>query len=1276
MAASSVNFNNPVTQAYLTAASNKGGSLLTLIRRADDNDNHGLPVYEFMSAYIQRHSRDDILKLYQHVKTHSVNFNPYVFLLTYLIVKHGDRDTWEDHVYASAIAELKDEISNDRYGGQQSVFIEATLELLGAERRKTEILSADIQSHMAEMELLSSPARRRFQVSKIKTRLTTLTYKPRWVGSGINLDQFIPVWGPIVFDRMSVSPDVPFMYYVTDDSGHRIYKVTKGLVPKDDPNYDVIVPVKEAITAHTLVLILWTGIDDNGDSRDTRSMYKEVRWDLQTNTLTVQIPGSQGQSRSLFEARLSAALGSSVVLGPRYEGKIVGDVNLYPRKFDASGFIFHDYIFLHLIVSDPVMSRYIFVEENNKPYAFKTGFRLQYRPAFSDVDAPYTKSMQAYITNHATVSFTLKIDRPVRNAKNQPVVYIDGTEQLVHEDYHHFHIKITKADSLADAKDFARDIRVLMYRYFTLFDKTKSSELKALNRIYSRVGLETLDGVPSKGEKPRSTKGERSHIEMLKEAFPDVFVAGYPVASSRSRQPDITTDKRQLEKWQAEGRQYLPFPPGKPKFWFACMNDSYPFPGISKNNSVNKKTYPFIPQCFIKDQRKKPDYREYYLGETVTRVVAAVERKAISLLTKEVPGHVTPLLNELLLPVAQNSIGDKKRDGDIMMRQAYARVPDHNSLLVCVHSVVANYTKTNAKFDVSVLRSRLAQRIRSGLLKQELYDVDPDIYLRNLADPDVYLDPRLYYRALEEYFNINIVVFHRTSKTLDRIDMPRYRYFHIHPYDMRRKTLLLISHRGTQKKSEVPDLQCEVIFLRRKSKPDVYLFDYHMMSFCLGLYNNFNQTITWNRTFVGNEVQTHTYSDALYRKFDFSTILGSSVVGQYVDAYGKARAFLVRVRYHDEERNVSLIVPPTHPLNVDLIQREDLLACPIEFAQFLLASLQMTGVTRRGPEGAIDGIWFRLSRGLDYGIYVPVATTLLLVPPAINKLQDGPLNPLGDQSENVINVISDLKRTLSFLTQILVWCFTIYVKTTDVDLDDAVTQFTTTYFAAKTQIDKFDVLRLPPLLDSMSDVESAMEHVRKHTNFVKRFTTGKKFVFTSSLMRTRLTEYLTKFAQDTLDVRDLVVARGIQDYFTHDHNFNSTVTSQVFVNKVHLEEWIQSRRDDNDMYLIRTNVDPELVRHRLDPYLVLGMDGVYYLIQNTKRGDLNHAVGLAFRWSKSGLNYGPYVEIEKKGHVFTHSVYQFDDAGLLALVSGDGNDTLKVIKYGERSYGAMLPLLS
>ena len=165
-----------------------------------------------------------------------------------------------------------------------------------------------------------------------------------------------------------------------------------------------------------------------------------------------------------------------------------------------------------------------------------------------------------------------------------------------------------------------------------------------------------------------------------------------------------------------------------------------------------------------------------------------------------------------------------------------------------------------------------------------------------------YLDPSLYIRALEEYYNVNIILFTRDSKTEANKNgnymLPRHEDSkgYIFPYYKSRETILIYEHTGgiyTKNKS------CELIVRHDKSNITTMLF-------------TANDEII--KKVYKQWIQTFPIYEGNVPILPISPPGVENITGQYIDTYGKTRGLYYK------NTSTFIYCMPIAPLNVQLVQ--------------------------------------------------------------------------------------------------------------------------------------------------------------------------------------------------------------------------------------------------------------------------------------------------------------------------------------------------------------------
>ena len=92
---------------------------------------------------------------------------------------------------------------------------------------------------------------------------------------------------------------------------------------------------------------------------------------------------------------------------------------------------------------------------------------------------------------------------------------------------------------------------------------------------------------------------------------------------------------------------------------------------------------------------------------------------------------------------------------------------------------------------MSSVRKSIAETIYPACLKQELFDYTDDEISNMLQSPLLHFDSKIFFRAIEEYFKINLFVFEPSGETETVFEYPQYAVFPIRRFDPDRPVILI-----------------------------------------------------------------------------------------------------------------------------------------------------------------------------------------------------------------------------------------------------------------------------------------------------------------------------------------------------------------------------------------------------------------------------------------------------------------------------------------------------
>jgi hypothetical protein len=1115
--------------------------------------------------------------------------------------------------------------------------------------------------------------------------------------------------GPEIFNNAIVSEFVPFIRY-NDKNSRSLSRVYTGGRMGGEPNYAVtVLPYVKSSNKNTIYLTLWLADLDvqtplEFDKAPTES-FSTVIYYLENNYLTIKIPvGLDPKKRILTDKikvinRVQEAL-KYIEFGNFEEIKVGGDFNVWNFEYEESSF-------LDMILINPIMNVYLYVEENMTPFALKKRLDIHYRSMFTDEAEGETPTDKPYISNKAAVSITLTQSYVGEDSDVEvyDVASKTTTKAKFNASTPYVHINITQAESQEILDEFIMIFQLLIKHYNNNKEEIIAAyyeiapELVEVNKLLTTKQKYTPKGEIILGKITTGTK-ENSRIRHLKEIAPEVFVTNYARRCQAELQPIIITDD-EIPKWQSrkiegKARQVLKYPHANPKWNFVCPDDDIPYPTVKVNRDLsNKDIYPYIPCCAKTDKMShgiKSKYRDYIEGVPVTVKKGAKADKPISThkilephKLGKVPGAISTILSRY-----------SDKPGKI---RRYGAIYGPNSLLHCI-SVAFDDPKymnqtTDAEKEAYVVRMRkyISQSVHPALLKQELYNYKDQDILELLADNNKFYDPTLIYRAIEAVYNINIYVFSRLQKSdFDSyggiLEIPRFQMFHSRPTRLNLPTVIILKSGG----SEADNLEyphCELIVDYNKETSEITkAFGETMTTICQNSLQATMRTITWTSILSQNDTpDKFSVNSDLYYYIDYLNILPPAV-SQFIDNNGKLRALTINL---GNANYVTIATIPSQPGNLPV--SNDISRIPIEMARKIFG--MPTGVTY-DISGDVQGLWYQIM-DLTYGNHVYVTPSKM----SINNLNEGPKDPLlpattivSTQNENLLATTEDsvtlrlvrLRRVLNIITQIVKWLYERARLNRQMDPNI----FASEYIVANTtpvvdSSDFYNISQIPRRFPIATTLEDAINIFEKIAPNSRLFEDGKIIMYSEA--------FANRMLRMLRDYHDLHVGLNsqpeefIQNYYETEYDFLPIPNSAVFLSEKDLTAWLASVKSTQTYtryFNIRIKIDLSLA-FNTDPILYQNDDAKIYLIQNVIGGNKSKALTVAKNWLDHKVNMGS--DPLPLGYVPAHLVYGISPSSTLQPIEDHTNGEeifLKVLYYGNQSekfsgkenpYAAMLDLL-
>lgn len=1081
------------------------------------------------------------------------------------------------------------------------------------------------------------------EVSPIKVEKSLLEIRPQIVSKTIN--------GLDIFDSIKLDENVPYVQYNSGTDSY--FKLYKGVSDVDIPRYKVIVPTEsQASKKETIYFTVWGGTGDI--SRASNESFIKASYNLKSNIITVKIPDKE--NKDLILERIQKALPFQLNGDNIKETGISGEFFMYGVGID--------YIYFpDMVLNDDLMSTYLFIKEMTHPFADKKQMKIYYH-SYSD---------ELEDENVIPSSIGVSIVQFYANGGETISIMKDGliSQRVLEPGETYIRCKITQADSIEVAESFVE----IFSRLMNYYDVNKGTVQELYEQfIPELIQVERLGKFLSSPARKGTSK-----IDKLRDIAPDVFVSGY--ARRCQRQP-IALAPEEVEDWkeqtfvdkdQVKHRQVLSFPKENPIYNFGCSDPEKPYPGLIVNKDLsNKEEYPYLPCCFKVDQTapgKKTPYNVY--------TGAVKPDKPVKTSYKVLTDKIAAPGGQGLLPTAITNLVEKYTDDSDIVRMGVMRSP--NSLLHCL-SVAMNDQKynnrTNAEREqyISSIRRVIAQRTVPALLKQELYDVDDDEIKRRLSDPDIFLDPNLYYRAVEEVYNLNVYVFGLDKNGSGDLETPRFNLFHSEFPSLDRMSVLIYRTWG----SDTDNLtypQCELIVAQNRESGDmITVFPSDMSKFMHNALLNMNRTITWELTAMPDGKTETVARDNIYSLVNYYDLIQRSATKQILDDYGKLRGLVfpksLDSTVSDEE--ITMIIPPGQPQNLPTTN-----IVRSTFQSVIQVFGLPTSVTRN-LQGDITGLWYPIL-DLTYGIYMPIKIVQKsLVPPQLD-LPDGPANDMVEpDGEDVAERLFKLRRDLNIITQVLVWLFII---ARSVQETISVSEFINSHMAIGNDVVEdsatvYDFSNIGRKFPPVKTVEEGIEEMSRRVPTLFTVIDKKRILLYSRKFFDGILYYMEKYVKEYLKP-ETPIPLHIEREVLVSSDFKEQPNVAVFTNRADMSIWLKSHSNlfaDKIVIHDKLDVSRELLT---EPYLYTSPIGKIYMIQNVIEGQKMRAINVALEWYLRKINLG----YNSQGYEETppvHVVYGVSTAltpVLLENKAGETTNYLQLIRYSPGKYAAMLPLL-
>jgi len=938
---------------------------------------------------------------------------------------------------------------------------------------------------------------------------------------------------------------------------------------------------------------------------------------------------------------------------PRRKYNINANLSAYNFKLDPA--VIHFLIFNEIeseIGLYGLINTYFFINENDKTLADKNFIEIKFKSLSNNSEDELTTAI-------LPSSLTAKITQ-------------EG-ENLI--------IRVIRAMNMKVIKQFIE----IFGRFLTKYQEYESD----IKELYDTIVVKRIAKSVEKSKKDKTEK----KVKQLRETFLSITnneeerdtlfnpgTTGYTRTCECKKQPIILTTKEDIEDWQERTfeykdkkmkRQVGAFPPDKPKFSFICPEDDYPFPSVAKNNDpVNSKIYPFVPCCAKTDEINNP--KSNYNNYKTTKVEKENPNKNYKLNTIKIleygrSGEIPKQIQNLL---DSNEVEDKKFK---FQRYGFYVNNFNNSFIHCVLMATNNKDyislvdfKDREKFCIT-LRKNIPTLLPNfyEIVKQENYNQSKNYVKSRIINDKIHFNSALYYRILEELFNVNIfVILHKENmiskeiKSEDpAIEIPNHMLVHIRPLRLDRQTIVIIKHMGGEMEN-ITKPQYDLIFnsgiliqnedkgLAIKSRD--FIFGDDMTQLMYNAIQFYNRNIIFNINDKINSIEG--------REFPYSRIFWEDIFrdfeleSQNIDANGKTRSLNLIVKNSDIKLTVYIL--PSQPLN--LPESNIVYSTTYDIATTIFGK----------PSKEIDtGLWYKV---LDYehGIFIPCLTN------SIDKCPESPLNNKIDINDNSIINFRNVKKYSKLLIDCIIWGLR---SNGILNLQDYVDNY-----------EKYIIINedVRPNILPIKD----RSYITDKGNFSYLNTIWPEYFYKNNTVQLypelydKIIRYLGIYYKNT-DGKSYPPNPFLTDVFKYEWDFKHIDQNRVLVGEDSLTQWFKLKENtfNGELQIFKEICIDKITSDSEIPF-IYDFEGRLYLIQSVRDGNFNRALNCGNIWNENKINKGYETNSIKPSKFIPHVIYNISSSLQLFLSNPEddktnGESIFVSLLLVSGKYLAMLPLI-
>lgn len=906
-----------------------------------------------------------------------------------------------------------------------------------------------------------------------------------------------------------------------------------------------------------------------------------------------------------------------------------------------------EYVLIHMIMNplaehSELYKSLLIVKDRKVPYPLRKSLTLMYKGIMHDTDR--------YYTDEDSITFSI------------------ATKAAVEGGSDYFVVDVTSPGKLA-LDNFLKMFIPLFTLYYTDHVSVVSMQEATLGRMIPNLSILDAKEVLQKFEVQADRY--KNAARKYHSHFPQVFPADYDELAPEDRMV-LVGDLEDAKRWEMEvlkigarsiRRQVLEWPPQrflkngeKPLFYYTNFSNKYPYPGVAKTTMLEHE---YIPYSYGKtqiDESKPSLYNVFYLDiepESAKSKIIITSSKVLG------DGRIG------VLPAALDTLLSFYRGADVneMIRIGVCEGigVDVNSVISCI-AVALGKDSLSTSMETAAERAKIAKHVKDlempALMKQELFDVEDAEILELLASKNDFLDTYLFYRSLEEYYDINLYVFAsdgRSSMLYGQMEIPRSSAFHTRLPNLDRSCVLVYKNSGIPSDSlhhHVYELIAEDIQGSLK-----VVFGKEMNKHCHDIITEADNPLTWNN--LGDVRQ---YSN-FYNYVNYPQMLasiGATIAHQHVDSSGKMRSLTFKL----SGKLATISFPPAQPGPYRTSHAVH--SVSQAFAREIMG--------KQTPRSIVDGgMWYSFA-GVEFCIFVHAT---------VKGVGEGPNNP------RTINVDSSyklrmLRKMLGVVIQCVEWVYSVELLQPGEFMKRYTSVLPLKNAKDVEEVNYYDTAKITEFFPKVTTTTEAITYLR---TAMPHFSNGKTLVFRTEDLRAKIGLTLNK-TLNTLSIYGKTSTGRVKNFYEGPSSFQQNKSVKLIIGKDAKIAWFSQfetkRGVDKDVrYKINKRLDVSMSQIR-EPMLYASNEPTkpVYIVQNTRRADLNTALSVCRVWSETGKNPGYYhiseASTAKKRGERPYILYEISQSGHIEPIQDktDGNRSYYIVAtYGGVAEGSYCSLL-